>query len=682
MSCIGASSSSDSESLSLSQIPIVVAERKPLRTWRLTPDGLVEITENNRQQMGAFLDKPKTAKTNSSGEGNVTEVLKSNGGVLCSKSIALLEEGIKAGFLSLDENIRKRLDTDRSGSTAVCAMVTPTHIIIANLGDSRAVVSRKGERSFGTEDHKVFIPYHDKERERIVGAGGSVMIQRINGSLAVSRAFGDFEYKSVPGLDPCKQLVSPEPDVYVLERQKDKDEFLVVACDGIYDVMENEELCRFVESRLHVCSDLNTVCNDALDACLSKGSRDNMTMIVVCFEGAPCIDHEKVAFEEAWKEEMRKAIEDVISLETGKSTWRPNDEIGIEFVLRQLAQNDSTPRDGPAHMVRSLVDQVSNIASNYIFPVLSLICKYYRWNIFCLGRFFMGCGAGLGFVCATVVLFEMVPYTKRPAHFFVLGLAFAFATLIINVLPLLDANSTQIILFSSLFTGLSGADHCLGVLYLLLKPNENEILKNDHLDFPHEKEPAPSSFPVTLVYALMMLNVTIGVPIILGFSTVIFQNFGVTFFYASIFSTTFPVAQIVLILILHKTLIDRRILIIGGYAVAVFIQTILLLTLIYPYIPSEHAAVAESILLWLLAVVVSVPCNTALCVIGEQFTSPYEQMVFTSRGRAVMWILAAVSTTSFVPMLKTYGLAITFMPYITLSLMLLLLIVKIYPTYP
>ncbi|VDO27629.1 unnamed protein product [Haemonchus placei] len=375
-SCLGASLRS--ETAAEEQKPqltvITLTPRPALRTWRLTSSGLVEITEQNRAQMGAFLDKPKTAKTNCSGEGNglryamasmqgwrvdmedahvvevsmadrepykdwsffavfdghagnvaaddaaenimrtlmetpqfekVTEELKSTGGVLCEKSIVLLEDGIKAGFLKLDENIRTRLDSDRSGSTAVCAMITPTHIIIANLGDSRAVVSRKDEGSFGTEDHK---PYHDKERERIVGAGGSVMIQRINGSLAVSRALGDFEYKNVPGLEPNKQLVSPEPDVYVLERQKDKDEFLVVACDGIYDVMENEELCRFVESRLHVCDDLNQVCNDVLDACLSKGSRDNMTMIVVCFEAAPSIDKEKVASEQIWKAQMLAAI--------------------------------------------------------------------------------------------------------------------------------------------------------------------------------------------------------------------------------------------------------------------------------------------------------------------------------------------------------------------------------------
>jgi serine/threonine protein phosphatase PrpC len=56
------------------------------------------------------------------------------------------------------------------------------------------------------QDHK---PSNPPERERIQNAGGSVMIQRVNGSLAVSRALGDFEYKNVDGKGPTEQLVSP-----------------------------------------------------------------------------------------------------------------------------------------------------------------------------------------------------------------------------------------------------------------------------------------------------------------------------------------------------------------------------------------------------------------------------------------------------------------------------------------
>ena len=75
------------------------------------------------------------------------------------------------------------------------------------------------------QDHK---PSNPPELERIQNAGGSVMIQRVNGSLAVSRALGDFEYKNVDGKGPTEQLVSPEPEFYMKKREADNDEFLVL----------------------------------------------------------------------------------------------------------------------------------------------------------------------------------------------------------------------------------------------------------------------------------------------------------------------------------------------------------------------------------------------------------------------------------------------------------------------
>merc|ERR1711934_554054 len=93
---------------------------------------------------------------------------------------------------------------------------------------------------------------NEPEKERIQNAGGSVMIQRVNGSLAVSRALGDFEYKNVDGKGPTEQLVSPEPEFYIKERDESRDEFLVLACDGVWDVMSNEEICSFIGHRMRV----------------------------------------------------------------------------------------------------------------------------------------------------------------------------------------------------------------------------------------------------------------------------------------------------------------------------------------------------------------------------------------------------------------------------------------------
>ena len=77
-------------------------------------------------------------------------------------------------------------------STATGVLITPKHYFIFNVGDSRSILIKDKKLHFSSEDHK---PMNDGEKRRIEEAGGRVMIQRINGSLAVSRALGDFEYK-------------------------------------------------------------------------------------------------------------------------------------------------------------------------------------------------------------------------------------------------------------------------------------------------------------------------------------------------------------------------------------------------------------------------------------------------------------------------------------------------------
>ena len=121
------------------------------------------------------------------------------------------------------------------------------------------------------------------------------MIQRVNGSLAVSRALGDFEYKNVEGKGPTEQLgegillaiksdnnycafpVSPEPEFYVKAREEDSDQFLVLACDGVWDVMSNEDICNFITHRMKVHDNLETICNEVIDTCLYKVNSARVT---------------------------------------------------------------------------------------------------------------------------------------------------------------------------------------------------------------------------------------------------------------------------------------------------------------------------------------------------------------------------------------------------------------------
>lgn len=179
-------------------------------------------------------------------------------------------------------NTRMRLE--RSGSTIVVVMVTPSHIICANAGDSRAVLKREGRVLPLSFDHK---PNNIPEQERITAAGGYVKSKRVDGDLAVSRGLGDFSYKCTQGLPVRDQKVIPQPEFVVYPRDVLRDEFLILACDGIWDVATNEDCTKFVDSLLEEGeADLGLICEEAIDACLEKNSRDNMTIALITFDGA------------------------------------------------------------------------------------------------------------------------------------------------------------------------------------------------------------------------------------------------------------------------------------------------------------------------------------------------------------------------------------------------------------
>ncbi|XP_048393884.1 protein phosphatase 1A isoform X1 [Stegostoma tigrinum] len=276
-------------------------------------------------------------------------------------TVEKVKSGIRTGFLQIDEHMRtiseKRHGSDRSGSTAVGVMVSPKHIYFINCGDSRGLLCRNGKVHFFTQDHK---PSNPQEKERIQNAGGSVMIQRVNGSLAVSRALGDFDYKCVHGKGPTEQLVSPEPEVYEIERSAD-DQFIILACDGIWDVMGNEEICEFVKSRLEVSNDLEKVCNQIVDTCLYKGSRDNMSVVLICFPNAPKVSPEAVKREAELDNYLESKVEEIFEKQGAEGVP------GLVQVMRALSSESipNLPPGGELASKQSVIEAVYSRLSPY-----------------------------------------------------------------------------------------------------------------------------------------------------------------------------------------------------------------------------------------------------------------------------------------------------------------------------
>ncbi|PKC67547.1 PP2C-domain-containing protein [Rhizophagus irregularis] len=206
-----------------------------------------------------------------------------------------IEEAIKSGFLGTDEDLRNdsQYANDPSGCTAVTSIITPQNqVYVGNAGDSRAVISIDGIANPMSNDHK---PVNKEESDRITKAGGFVEFGRVNGNLALSRAIGDFEFKQNPSLTPEHQIVTAYPDVRK-EDITEKTEFLVLACDGIWDCLTSQQVVNFIRREISVHRNLQKACENLMERCLAKDSElggigcDNMTVIIVGFLDGKVVD--------------------------------------------------------------------------------------------------------------------------------------------------------------------------------------------------------------------------------------------------------------------------------------------------------------------------------------------------------------------------------------------------------
>lgn len=109
-------------------------------------------------------------------------------------------------------------------------------------------------------DHK---PQDDPERERVEKAGGHVNLDgRVDGGLNLSRAIGDHSYKMNKDLSDREQMITALPDVRKLTINPTEDEFMVLACDGIWNFMSSQEVVDFVKERLDKCETLAHICEE------------------------------------------------------------------------------------------------------------------------------------------------------------------------------------------------------------------------------------------------------------------------------------------------------------------------------------------------------------------------------------------------------------------------------------
>ncbi|AET39721.1 PP2C family serine/threonine-protein phosphatase Ecym_4701 [Eremothecium cymbalariae DBVPG len=193
-----------------------------------------------------------------------------------------------ASFIATDEELLRDpvLANDHSGCTATTLLVSRKQnvLVCANSGDSRTVLSTNKWAKALSFDHK---PTLRSEQSRIIAADGFVEMDRVNGNLALSRAIGDFEFKSNPNLAAHEQIVTCVPDVLEHSLDYSKDEFVILACDGIWDCLSSQECVDLIHYGIQHDMSLQDIASRVIDVCCSPTTEgtgigcDNMSFIIV-----------------------------------------------------------------------------------------------------------------------------------------------------------------------------------------------------------------------------------------------------------------------------------------------------------------------------------------------------------------------------------------------------------------
>lgn len=208
-----------------------------------------------------------------------------------------IEKALKEGFDKTDKTILNRAEKEKwsHGTTSVVCVIIGDDLYVGNAGDSEAVlaetVNSNTEQKKGDDDedddeeyksillsekHK---PNAPSEKKRIEEAGGQVVFGRVLGSLAVSRALGDLDFKH-PYNKAEGHFVSAEPYVAKFPLSP-ANPFVVIACDGLWDKVSYEEAVEFVAKAKGQGKTPTETSQLLVKHALELGSFDNVTIIIV-----------------------------------------------------------------------------------------------------------------------------------------------------------------------------------------------------------------------------------------------------------------------------------------------------------------------------------------------------------------------------------------------------------------
>lgn len=233
------------------------------------------------------------------------------GALSCPVELSML---LKSVFAKMDKELLNWLketqegDEQQAGSTATVVLARKDKVVVANVGDSRAVLCRNGRAQDLSTEHRVEGGGKTVEAEvaRVEGVGGWIEDGRVCDVLAVSRAFGDamFKGEGLPDLlqygidskfwdkefaDTVRFTGDPvvsTPDVTEIALRED-DEFIILASDGLWDVVSSKDAVHIARKDLQKGRPLKAVAEKLANIALRRYSQDNIAVVIIDLGGGP-----------------------------------------------------------------------------------------------------------------------------------------------------------------------------------------------------------------------------------------------------------------------------------------------------------------------------------------------------------------------------------------------------------
>lgn len=182
--------------------------------------------------------------------------------------------------VNIDDLIAKDM-----GTTCNVVLIKNNTMYIANVGDSRSFMFKNGRAIPLNLEHKTTL---QSEYQRIYKSNTQIINNRVEGRLNLTRAIGDLTFKQNPSLKFYEQAVIAYPEITKVNITDDID-FIVMGCDGVWDCVEPQKFCEYINERLKKKDSIDDIIGEVFNQIVSTSNdipvgTDNMTCIIVQFK--------------------------------------------------------------------------------------------------------------------------------------------------------------------------------------------------------------------------------------------------------------------------------------------------------------------------------------------------------------------------------------------------------------